>query len=73
MPEEDYDEEEWRERVERFADPGGDSALHPASDSNPRNLPCPTCKVENRLTRLDRNKGYQCDVCADQAEGRGGY
>jgi hypothetical protein len=55
-----------------FADPGGRSALRAASKSNPRNLPCPTCKQPNRLTRKDKALGYQCDTCADQAE-RGGY
>ena len=68
----DCDEEEWQERVERFADPGGNSALHPATKGNHRNLPCPTCGVKNRLTRFDKLKGYQCDQCADLAE-RGGF
>lgn len=51
-----------------FADPGGNSALRAATASNPRNLPCPNCGEENRLTRLDRAAGYQCDTCADQLE-----
>ena len=34
-----------------------------------RNLPCPTCGAPNRLTLADRARGYQCDACADQAEG----
>lgn len=55
-----------------FADPGGRSALRAASKSNPRNKPCPTCKGKNRLTAKDVALGYQCDRCADQAEG-GGY
>lgn len=55
----------------RFADPGGRSALRAASKSNPRNLPCPTCKARNRLTPADRAAGYQCDACADRAEGGG--
>lgn len=54
-----------------FADPGGNSALRAASRSNPRNLPCPTCGEPNRLTPLDRRCHYQCDDCADRAEGRG--
>jgi hypothetical protein len=65
-----YDDEEWAERVERFADPGGHSALYPATKDNPRNLPCPTCGKPNRLTPRDRAKHYQCDECADRAEGR---
>ena len=63
-----YDEEEWHYRVERFADPGGNSALHPATKGNPRNLPCPTCGAKNVLTPKDRAKGYQCDRCADALE-----
>jgi hypothetical protein len=55
-----------------FADPGGNSALRAATPSNPRNLPCPTCGSPNRLTPKDRALGYQCDSCADRAEG-GGY
>ena len=49
-----------------FASPG--SALRAASWRNPRNLPCPTCGVENRLTPADAARGYQCDRCADRAE-----
>lgn len=55
-----------------FADPGGVSALRAATPSNPRNLPCPTCKTPNRLTPKDVQLGYQCDHCADLAE-RGGW
>ena len=54
-----------------FADPGGRSALRAASDDNPRNLPCPTCDAPNRLTPADVAQGYQCDACADSAEGYG--
>ena len=52
-----------------FADPGGRSALRASSRSNPRNLPCPNCGRKNVLTRIDRQRGYQCDSCADAAEG----
>lgn len=55
-----------------FADPGGRSALRAATRDNPRNLPCPECGSPNRLTPLDRQRGYRCDSCADRAEG-GGY
>ena len=51
-----------------FADPGGKSALRAATKRNPRNLPCPTCERPNRLTPADRQKGYQCDDCADRIE-----
>lgn len=51
-----------------FADPGGNSALRAATDSNPRNLPCPTCGGEDRLTPADVALGYQCNSCADRAE-----
>lgn len=64
----EYDDEEWEDRVERFADPGGDSALYAAGQENPRDLPCPTCHWPNRLTRLDVAAGYQCDACANAME-----
>jgi hypothetical protein len=54
-----------------FANPGGNSALRAASRRNPRNLPCPTCKQPNKLTPKDRAQGYQCDDCANAAEGFG--
>jgi len=69
---EDYDEEEWRDICETYADPGGNSALRAATKSNPRNKSCPNCKRRNMLTPEDVARGYQCDSCADLAE-RGGY
>jgi hypothetical protein len=72
--EEDYydfaDDEFDGDRIE-FADPGGRSALRAAGPNNPRNLPCPKCGAENVLTPADRARGYQCDACADRAEGLG--
>ena len=56
-----------------FADPGSGSALRAATESNPRNLPCPTCGEPNRLTPADKARGYQCDSCADALERGGGY
>ena len=53
---------------ESFAAPYGKSSLRAATRKNPRNLPCPTCHAPNRLTPLDRAKGYQCDECANLAE-----
>lgn len=53
----------------QFQDPGGRSALRRATATNPRNLPCPTCGKKNRLTAADKARGYQCDTCADRAEG----
>jgi len=52
-----------------FADPGGNSALRSSSKRNPRNLPCPTCEEPNVLTPADQARGYQCNACADRAEG----
>ena len=49
-----------------FASAG--SALRTAGKFNPRNLPCPTCGRPNRLTPADRDLGYQCDTCANQAD-----
>lgn len=59
----DYDDD--------FQDPGGRSALRRATKKNPRIYPCPTCGKKNRLTLRDKQLGYQCDACADQAEGSG--
>lgn len=65
----DYDEDDdWADRVERFADPGGNSALYAASASNPRDCECPSCGAENVLTPRDISAGYQCDRCADACE-----
>jgi len=54
-----------------FAEPGGRSALRAATKRNPRNRPCPTCGTKNRLTPLDVARHYQCNECADRAEGGG--
>jgi len=50
-----------------FANSG--SALRCATKDNQRNLPCPTCGREDMLTPADKALGYQCDYCADEAEG----
>lgn len=63
----DYDYDDFDSR--RFARRG--SALHAASENNPRIFPCPTCGCENRLTRQDQMRGYQCDSCADAMESGG--
>lgn len=65
-----YDDELSYRRT-AFRDPGGKSSLRAASCLNPRNLPCPTCKEPNKLTPADVRRGYQCDDCADRAEGGG--
>jgi ssDNA-binding Zn-finger/Zn-ribbon topoisomerase 1 len=67
------DEEEYLIDGVGFADPGGNSALRAATKDNPRDQPCPSCGAKNVLTRIDKKRGYQCDRCADIAEGRGGY
>jgi hypothetical protein len=51
-----------------FADPGGKSALRAATKDNPRDQSCPNCRKRNVLTRIDVERGYQCDECADRAE-----
>lgn len=66
-----YDQEEWYERCDMFESPGSNSALRRATRNNPRNLPCPTCGEKNRLTPADVAAGYQCNSCADRAEGVG--
>lgn len=55
-----------------FANPGGRSALRAATENNPRDQPCPDCGAENVLTRIDVQRHYRCDRCADREE-RGGY
>lgn len=70
--EDDYEDEEYYDEDREdnmFADPGGRSALRAATKSNPCIFPCPTCKQENVLTQKDVNLRYQCDSCADAAEG----
>lgn len=51
-----------------FANPG--SALRAATPGNPRIFECGNCGEPNRLTALDVDMGYQCDTCADRAEGK---
>lgn len=53
-----------------FANPGANSALRAETPWNPRDRPCPNCRTESVLTRYDEFLGYQCDYCADRAEGR---
>jgi hypothetical protein len=60
----EYDSDE----SDRFADPGGNSALYAESDDDPRIHPCPNCEAPNKLTGRDVAAGYQCDSCADKAE-----
>ena len=69
-PEYDYDDYQDEEEFlkEEFQDPGGNSALRRATESNPRNLPCPTCGRPNMLTPKDVALHYQCDRCADLDE-----
>jgi hypothetical protein len=67
MYEDDYYEDDLIDGV-GFADPGGNSALRAATKDNPRNLPCPNCGEPNRLTPIDKARGYQCDECADALE-----
>jgi len=35
--------------------------------------PCPTCGEQNALTAHETAQGYQCDRCADIAEGSLAY
>ncbi len=60
----DYDDNGYDPYV--FANEG--SALRAATRANPRDLPCPNCGADNRLTREDVARGYQCDICANDAE-----
>jgi hypothetical protein len=70
-PSDDDDHDDSHARNQQFARPGSNSALRAAGPSNPRNLPCPTCRKPDRLTPADKARGYQCDTCADSIEGGG--
>lgn len=64
-----YDDDERDERPidgVGFANPG--SALRAATKDNPRIYSCPSCRRPRVLTRIDRERGYQCDRCANRAE-----
>jgi hypothetical protein len=61
--------EEGLDLREEFQSPGSNSALRKATKSNPRVHSCPTCGTPNALTAKDKALGYQCDACADRAEG----
>jgi len=63
--ESDHDYQE--RKMMNFSDPGGRSALRRGR----RCHPCPTCKEPNKLSAADVRRGYQCDDCADRAEGIG--
>ena len=64
----DYDDDDYAYMEgECYAQQG--SALRCASASNPRNMPCPTCGAADVLTPADVRLGYQCDECANRAEG----
>lgn len=67
-----YEDEDYLIDGVGFADPGGESALRAATRDNPRDQPCPDCGRKNVLTRIDRQRGYCCDMCAERNE-RGGY
>lgn len=58
-------------RNSEFQDPGGRSALRKATKFNPRIYPFPTCGAPDRLTAADKERGYQCNRCADRDEGCG--
>lgn len=60
------DDDDWEIDGVGFAQEG--SALRAATKDNPRNLPCPSCGYPNRLTPIDKQRGYQCDSCANAAE-----
>ena len=67
----DFEDEDYLIDGVGFADEGGRSALRAATKNNPRIYPCPTCGKPDRLTLIDKQHGYQCNSCADRAEGYG--
>lgn len=72
MYDDEYEDDVWYDPDDEpidgvgFAQEG--SALRAATKDNPRNLPCPNCGAENVLTPIDKQRGYQCDRCANAAE-----
>ena len=67
-PDFDYEDPDYLIDGVGFADPGGRSALRAETKDNPRDRPCPTCGAEDVLTRIDVQRGYRCNRCADAAE-----
>ena len=65
----DYEDEDYLIDGVGFANER--SALRAETLNNPRIYSCPNCNEENVLTRIDVQHGYQCDQCADRAEGLG--
>lgn len=47
-----------------------DYCKHCGQQLNPQKFPCPTCGTKNVLTAADVQHRYQCNRCADRAEGR---
>lgn len=66
MMEYDDDDDDYGNKI-NFANHG--SALRAGN----REYPCPTCDTPNALTADDVSLGYQCDDCADRAEGKYQY
>ena len=63
----EMDDDGFPVREAAFREPGGHSALRVGK----RIHPCPGCGRKNMLTQADKDRHYQCDSCADKAEGRG--
>lgn len=61
----DYEDEDYGDAP--FRDPGGRSALRAGKLKHT----CKGCGRKNMLSDADKARGYQCDSCADKAEGRG--
>ena len=51
--------QEWDRKIDRY------------NKSNKQRYECPTCKTPNALSAWQKQKGYQCDACADSEEGTG--
>ena len=47
----------------------GRSTMRKTIKGNSRKYPCPTCGRKNVLTPFEKDKGYQCNNCADADEG----
>lgn len=61
----EYDDDFDQDYDAPFRDPGGNSALR----CGELEFDCPTCGAEKALTQADVARSYQCNQCADRAEG----
>jgi DNA-directed RNA polymerase subunit RPC12/RpoP len=45
------------------------ASIRATNRRNPQRYDCPTCGAKRALSAHQKQQGYQCDGCADRAEG----